>query len=353
MNYGEKDLGTYISQQKEDWKHCPECQGQMIQQRHEYVCADCGLILDELQLVNSYQFQEIKVTDYRGNDQFVSIGTVVSNVCNLGTDIGYYSNKVFYDYRGTLISSNQQHVFQKLKLWYSLPLKIKDHETDYRILKMLAQIGQIVQATKEAQDRAAYLYQKRIKEGTITNHVTLIAACLMFAVRDLKAPITIRDIAIAFQQTGHRVYPRLIVRDMMDIKQYVDINTQPHTADAFIARYIATLQKDNILTKRLVQKKYPCTLMEYLRLLEAQAIEINTLYYNQPRCRCVNPSTLGAAMVYASTFLLKYHFRCANIMTQRILSNCTGIEEYAIRDHYAKIIRPFLKKNELELGVNQ
>jgi transcription initiation factor TFIIIB Brf1 subunit/transcription initiation factor TFIIB len=352
LDYGKADQGIQISQ-KENYNRCPECQGQMIQQMHEYVCADCGLIVDELSFIPSYQINEIKNTDINGGEQFVSVGKVVDNVCNLGTHIGYYSNKIFYDYRGEILSSNQQHVFHKLKLWYSLPLKIKNHETDYRILKILHQMWGLLQITNDVKNRAAYLYQRRKKDGHIRNHITLIAACIGWAARETKAPISIREIVKAFQQTGHRVGGNLILRDMLEMKAYVDKISDPHTAIDFIARYVSTLHNDAILIQRLIKKGCPCNLQEYLRALEAIAGQINTFYYNQSKRKCCNPSVLAAAMVYASVYVIKQQYEYTRIVTQRILSQHTGVEEYAIRDHYVKIIKPLIRNKQFIKEVEQ
>ena len=329
---------------------CPECGGQVIQNAHESVCEQCGIILDDLFFMTRYQINETKDSDINPGDQFVSIGKVVDNVCNLGSHMGYYSNKVFYDYRGEIISSHQQHVFKKLKQWYSLPLKIKDHETDYRILKILSNVAQCMKLSSLVKNRAAYFYQKIIKNAkSIRNHVSLIGFCIFYSAREFShnAPISIRELCDIFQSLGHRINPRLIIRDSIDYQNFIKEKNNPHKSEDYIIRLVNTIELYKPIIDRLKRKGSHLTISEYVNLLRRKSLKVLELMSDKIR-GSRNPFILAGAVVYCADKLLAKQYALKSLLTQRMASQAMGIAEYSIRDHYVKIVKPFvLSKNNV------
>ena len=223
-----------------------------------------------------YQINETKDSDINPGDQFVSIGKVVDNVCNLGSHMGYYSNKVFYNYRGEIISSHQQHVFKKLKQWYSLPLKIKDHETDYRILKILSNVAQCMKLSSLVKNRAAYFYQKIIKNAkSIRNHVSLIGFCIFYSAREFShnAPISIRELCDIFQSLGHRINPRLIISDSIDYQNFIKEKNNPHKSEDYIIRLVNTIKLYKPIMRSIETERKPFDHLRICELIEKKIIK--------------------------------------------------------------------------------
>ena len=76
----------------------------------------------------------------------------------------------------------------------------------------------------DIQKGSALLYKKILKEYTksnIINNISLIAACVYVNIKGYNAPKSIQEIAEAFKEYGHRVTPRLILRDAMKYTKVV------------------------------------------------------------------------------------------------------------------------------------
>jgi transcription initiation factor TFIIIB Brf1 subunit/transcription initiation factor TFIIB len=324
---------------------CQECGGQIIQNSHESVCEICGLIHDDKTYVSNYQFNEIKETDFSNPDQFVSIGKVVDNVCTLGTHIGYFSTRTFMDYKGKLISPNNQRLFSKLKNQYTLPIKIKNHETDYRILKILNDISQYMNLSPLVKNRAAYIYQKIKKISKhIRNHVSLIGFCIFHAVREYSqnAPVSVKELSKIFQLMGHRINPRLIIRDSLDYQNIFKTKEFPHKSEDYIVRLVNSVVNFPELDDRMGKKKNDWTKEEYqLKLLSMCSYILQEL---SPKIRSSrNPFILAGAIVYCADKMIAKNYGTKSLLTQEIASESMGIPEYSIRDHYVKILKPFFE----------
>lgn len=323
---------------------CLECKGRLIQNGHESVCEKCGLVYNDELFICNYQFNEIKDTDYNNPDQFVSIGKVIDNVCTLGTHIGYFNSKSFCDYKGSLIPPKNQKTYAKLKRFYSLPLKIKNHETDYRILKILNDICHFIQLSPAVKNRSAYFYQKIKKNSPyIKNHVTLIAFCIFQSLREFsnKAPVGIRELAMIFQQMGHRISPRLIIRDSLDYQHIIKNSLTPHKSEDYITRLANSIINYPPIALRMEKKNSDWNKEEYqIKLIEGCNRILNIL--NKKIRGSRNPYILAGAIVYGSDKLIAKENNKKSILTQNIASNAMEIPEYSIRDHYVKIIKPIL-----------
>ncbi|WP_371801963.1 hypothetical protein [Candidatus Lokiarchaeum ossiferum] len=329
----------------ENYKICPECHGSVIKNLHENVCVECGLIINDLQLMDSYQYNEIKNTDLSAGDQFVSIGKTIDNVCTLGSHIGYYSSNSFFDHRNIILPSAQQKKFRKLKKQYSLPIKIKNHETDYRILGILNRITQYMNLSDNVKNRSAYFYQSIKKKATnIRNHVSLIAFCIYYSSREFSqnAPISIKEICKVFTIMGHRINPKLIIRDSITYKCFIMKNekiNRPHKSEDYINRFVNSIVNSSEICVRMKKKGISWTKEEYKRKLETKCNStLKLLDLNVRRAR--NPFILAGAVVYCADKLIARENNTKTILTQKSASNAMEIAEYSIRDHYVKILKP-------------
>ena len=326
-----------------DHNKCPECKGSLIQHNHEQVCNECGLIIDELVLVSSYKIYNTKNTDSGTADQYCSIGKTHDNVCTLGSHIDHYNSSFFHDHNHRLISSNQQKLFRKLKKYYSLPLKIKNHETDYRILKILNKITNYLKLSSQLKNRAAYFYQ-RIKRNAkyIRNHISLIGYCIFFASREYSynAPIGIREICNVFTIMGHRISPKLILRDSLEYQSIIKDKNVPHKSEDYISRFVNSIVNLPEIIERMEKKKSKWTIEEYrMNLTKFCEFILKKLTPSIRGSR--NPYILAGAIVYCSDKLVARKFGTKSILTQKNASVAMKIPEYSIRDHFVKILKPY------------
>ena len=337
----------YIINQKNS-NICPECNSNLIQNGHESVCENCGLVIDSVLFVDSFQFNDTINSDLSTGDQFVSVGKTVDNICTLGSHIDYFSTKVFSDYKHKVISSNFQKKFRKLKA-YTFPIKIKNHETDYRVLRILNKITKYLGLSSIVKNRAAYYYQSiKRKASSIRNHISLIGFCIFYASREFcsNAPVSIREICKIFTMLGHRVSPRLIIRDSIEYQKFLKKKNQPHKSEDFISRFINSVVNSPEVVNRMQKKKSLWTMTVYKNLLENKCKFIMKTI-NKGRKRSWNPFILASATVYCADKLLAKDYDTKSILTQKIASNAMNIAEYSIRDHYVKILKPLFNAKNL------
>ncbi|WP_457556435.1 hypothetical protein [Candidatus Harpocratesius sp.] len=324
-------------------KLCPECGGTLINNGFEIVCQNCGLVINSISFINSYQINENNDCSSCSSTQFVSIGNTVDNICTLGSHIDYFSKYTFYDYKKKLIPAEKQKKFSKLKKFYSLSSKIKNHETDYRILKILTQICEYLNISTLVKNRAAYLYHEiKKKAPNIVNHVSLIGFCIFQASKENKShsPVSLKELCKIFSLLGHRINPKLIIRDYLHYQNFIEIRIKPHQSEDFISRFINDIVNSKEILKRMKIKNSKWQKEEYRRLLHKKSLYI-LKQLNAKKRGSRNPYILAATVVYCADRLIAKEFQTKPILTQKTASNAMNIAEYSIRDHYVKILKPF------------
>ncbi|TXT64782.1 MAG: Transcription initiation factor IIB 2 [Promethearchaeota archaeon] len=323
---------------------CPECNGNIISTSFERVCEKCGLVISEIFENTSYSFGN----DNNGNSskQYVALGNRTDFVGGLGTYIDYENSTYLRDKKGNLLSPNEQKLYRRLKRNYSKFLRIKNHETEYRIFKILKKVSLFLNLNKNVRNNAAFYYKKiKKRDINIINNISLIAFCIFIAAREenFNSPVTINEITNAFQKFGHRVNPRLILRDGLKYKRILDINSKPHKSETYLIRLINQIINHRELPQRLISKASPWTKHDFQIHLMNKCKEILgnlTMWERGGR----NPFILTGAVIYLADKLLADENETKSILTQKLVSEATGIAEYSIRDHYVNLLKPLFKK---------
>ena len=320
---------------------CPECGGSLIANSYELICKECGLIHESLIKESSYIFNNAnKKTGL--NKQYVAVGERNDFIGGLGTFIDYENSRYLKDNSGRLLAPCEQRLFRRLKRNYSQFLRIKNHETEYRIFNILNKITIYLNLNTNIKNNAAYYYKKIIKnEKKVINNISLIAFCIFYASRKEyhNAPITIIEIAKAFQSFGHRVNPRLIIRDGLRYKKYLDNKAEPHKSEDYLIRLINGVICHKNLEWRLEKKGLIWQKAQYENLLITKCRTIlNNL--NKWHRGGRNPFILTGAVIYLADKLLAKQYNQKALLTQKLISEATGIAEYSIRDHYVNLLKP-------------
>jgi transcription initiation factor TFIIIB Brf1 subunit/transcription initiation factor TFIIB len=325
---------------------CPECRGSIIINRFEKVCSKCGLIINQLFKASSFVFNN---SDKTGNlsKQYVALGEKTDFVGGLGSFIDYENSKYLKDKTGRLLPPNEQKLFRRLKKNYAQFLRIKNHETEYRIFTILNKVSLYLNLNKNIRNNSAYFYKKILKnEQKVINNISLIAFCVFLAVRKEyhNAPITINEIAKAFQNFGHRVNPKLILRDGIRYKHHLNNESIPHKTEDYLIRLTNNVIHHRNLSERLEKKGSVWRKDEFQNKLLKKCREILIelpLWHRGGR----NPFILTGAIIYLADKLLAKEHKLKAVLTQKIISEATNIAEYSIRDHYVNLLKPhFLKK---------
>jgi transcription initiation factor TFIIIB Brf1 subunit/transcription initiation factor TFIIB len=241
-------------------------------------------------------------------------------------------------------------LFRRLKKSYAQFIRIKNHETEYRIFNILNKISIYLNLNRNIRNTAAYYYKKILKnEKRVINNISLIAFCIFFAARkeSHNAPVTITEIAKAFQNYGHRVNPRLILRDGIRYKRNISQDSAPHKSEDYITRLIDDVIQHNELDERLIKKGNIWSKKEFQINLTKKCREIlKRLTFSCRGGR--NPFILAGAIIYLADKLLARQYDQKAVLTQKVISEGTKIAEYSIRDHYVNLLKPlFMNVNYL------
>ncbi len=343
-----KILKNPIEENKDEiFEKCPECKSDITTQGYQKICSSCGLIVDEELIQSSYKMFDNEGIQFNQGKQYVYIGKTLETVGNLGTYIDFYDRKKYFaDINGRKLSLEMQDLFSRLKNKYSKFSKIKNQETDYRIMNILANTTQYLKLSSDIRKDAAYNFRKiKSMNKNIRNNISLIAFCIFFAVRNQKrnAPVTIKEISEAFQMLGHRVNPRLILRDGVLYKKLLN-PPEPHKSEDYVERLVNNIINYSSLSERMKKKKSIWTIEEYQNKLYNQTLSILDnidLYQRGGR----NPFIFAGAAVYCADKVLAKDNKTKCILTQQIASKAMGIAEYSIRDHYVSIFKKILFNN--------
>jgi transcription initiation factor TFIIIB Brf1 subunit/transcription initiation factor TFIIB len=325
----------------EESDKCPECKGKVIVNSFEKICKECGLVINNFFKESAFVFNDLK-TKNSLNKQYVALGERTDFIGGLGSFIDYEKSKYLKDKNGKLLPPSDQKLFRRLKKNYAQFLRIKNHETEYRVFNILNKITLYLNLNKNIRNNAAYYYKKILKsEEKVINNISLIAFCIFFASRKEfhNAPITINEISKAFQNFGHRVNPRLILRDGIRYKRHLKDDTTPHKSEDYLIRLIDEVIKHNSLKERLKKKEVTWTESEFQNNLIRKCREVlKKLPLWQRGGR--NPFILTGAIIYLADKLLAKDYKQKTILTQKIISEATKIAEYSIRDHYVNLLKP-------------
>ncbi len=325
---------------------CPECGGSLQINSFEKTCIQCGLVICEILKDSSYLISERnKIGNL--NKQYVALGNRTDFVGGLGSFIDYENSKFLKDRKGRLLPPKEQKLYRRLKKNYSQFLRIKDHETEYRIFNILNKISIYLNFNKNIRNNAAYYYRKIIRnEKKVINNISLIAFCIFFAARNENhnAPITIKEISDAFQNFGHRVNPHLILRDGIRYKKYLTKDFTPHKSEDYLIRLIHEVINHKDLETRMKKKGLNWSKSVLKRKLIGKCQEIlKNLDIWKRGGR--NPFILTGAIIYLAEKLLAKENNYKSVLTQKMISEATNIAEYSIRDHYVNLLKPiFINK---------
>ncbi|MFX1420207.1 MAG: hypothetical protein ACFE9N_14935 [Promethearchaeota archaeon] len=326
---------------QEESEKCPECQGKIIVNSFEKICKECGLVINNFFKESAFIFNDLKNKNSLSK-QYVALGERTDFIGGLGSFIDYEKTKYLKDRNGKLLPPNEQKLFRRLKKNYAQFLRIKNHETEYRVFNILNKISLYLNLNKNIRNNAAYYYKKIIKtEEKVINNISLIAFCIFFSARKEyhNAPITINEISEAFQNFGHRVNPRLILRDGIKYKHHLNDDSTPHRSEDYLIRLIDEVIKHKYLKERLLKKKAIWSKNDFQNKLLIKCREVlKELPLGQRGGR--NPFILTGAIIYLADKLLARDYSQKAILTQKIISEATNIAEYSIRDHYVNLLKP-------------
>lgn len=329
---------------------CTDCGGNLILTKTGYTCSKCGIVHGNHYINDNYFLNHNEKYDVKSSKQFVALGKQLDNVSDLGSYIDFYNTGYFYDVKNMPLSSDKQKLFLRLKYTRDFRARLDQNETYYRIVKIMKDVSNNLKILPDFRKRAVYLYNKMIKgipktNNKIPNHVSLIATSLFLASREYSsyAPITIQEICLAFQELGHRVNCKMIIRDILEFRQYIDLKQIKHESKDYLERLLNNLYYNERYNARFKKKVHSGDIKPYIQELQTCSLKILQLipkFVKNSR----NPFILAGAAIYGADLVLARRNKTKRVLTQKLLADATGIAEYSIRDHYCSVIKQVIEK---------
>ncbi|HME54656.1 MAG TPA: hypothetical protein VKM55_20770 [Candidatus Lokiarchaeia archaeon] len=329
---------------------CTDCGGDLILTKIGFTCSKCGIVHENHYTSDNFFLNHSEKYDVKSSKQFVALGKQLDNVSDLGSFIDFYNTGYFLDANNAPLSPDKQKLFFRLKYTRDFRARLDQNETYYRIVKIMKDVSNNLNFLPDVRKRAVYLYNKMIKgtpktKNKIPNHVSLIATSLFLASREYcsYAPVTIQEICLAFQELGHRVKCKMIIRDMLEFKQYMDLKRINHESKDYLERLSNNLYYDACCNARFKKKNETGDMKPYIQDLKAYSLKILNLipkFVKNSR----NPFILAGAAIYGADWILAKKNKTKRVLTQKILAEATGIAEYSIRDHYCSVIKQIIEK---------
>ena len=330
---------------------CKYCNGSLTQTRGEYVCLECGAVNDSI-FISEDSSNQISW------DHEMSPGKRVHIVDGLGSYIGYHNDGFFQDGKGSSLSSKNQYKFRKLKRRYNLRIKIGNQETDYRSLMCLNRVSAFLNISDNVKKRAAYLYkivtsaEKTEKIPKISNHIVLVALCLMVAIREStsNAPIRLSEIINIFKDLGHRVSGKSLVKLAQDLPSELGVSLKIRKSEDYLRRIVSSIIEDNEIISRLESSNV--TINEY----EQKLLQLSNDILNEMGLRIRggrNPYIFAVSVVYCADRVLGKLANHRQILTQKTLADICNVAEYSIRDHHRTVLKSKFKEKVKELSPSK
>lgn len=327
---------------------CQQCNGTLIKTRGELVCSNCGAVADIIFITETN-------TSQISWDHEMSPGKRVHIVDGLGSYIGYHNDGFFHDGKGTTLSSQNQYKFRKLKRKYNLRIKIGNHETDYRSLMSLNRVIGYLDLSDTVRKRAAYLYkivthaEQNKKIEKISNHIVLVALCLMVAIRESasNAPIRLSEIVNIFRDLGHRVSGKSIIKLAQTLPSELDVSLKIRKSEDYLLRIASSIIQNIDVVNRLKELNITCKDYENkLTQLSREILSDINLKTRGGR----NPYIFAVSVVYCADRLVGKLNGHKQILTQKALADICEVAEYSIRDHHRTVLKEKLMEKIRELA---
>ncbi len=299
---------------------CSNCGNQSVVPDGEEVCAKCGTILGPLYEYSSHAMVE---GSYEGPTQYTSVGKRINVVGELGSEIGLFrSTLVGIRYR---ITEEAAEKFNRLNYIHHRQAKTASVQTHLRTFSIFNRVASQLQLTNSLRNRTAHLYWKYDSEHRITNHVLLIAMCLLYAVRESGSPLKFQEIIAAFE--SHRVIPRAINKLARDLGvNFARLGVRkPEDYVGRIAEQVSNHEAVKLDDYGMSRGTYQALLTKISEYF------LSTI--GRRERGGVQPHGYAVAVVYLADRGIARYFRRVPVLTQPLVAEITGAREYTIRDH--------------------
>jgi len=322
-------------------KFCNECRGNIVLNKGVYVCENCGLEVAKhyKHYVDSSYLITIEGSSGCDARQYVGLGSRSDVVGGLGSCIGRGKGGYETDYNKVPISKETATRMRHLDRIYNFRARIREKESEYRVLKSLNRTVALLQVSQETKKRAAYIYRKGVKildKNEITTHPVCMTGALFISVREYDEPITLQEIARTFEELGHRVPVKSVLKVVENLKRLPGVKLKTRRSEAYIPRLVSKIVRHPEVVERL--KKRRLSASGYQEQLKHHALALLERISREERGGR-HPFVFAVSSVYAADLLLEEILGRKHLLTQKMLARITEVAQYSIRDHNTTLFK--------------
>ncbi len=302
------------------------------------VCTKCGTAKDR-----EYVDQIAIFSNEKTSTQHTSIGKNIDFVGALGSHIGYASGYLIGS-RGKKLSHKTIQRYQRIIKLHQNRARLEGNATHLRTMIAFTRVFNSLSISVDIKFRSLHLYWKHVNSlKRITNHVLLIALCLLQAVREVekRAPIRFSEIISAFTNNGHRVTNKNILRLAREFG--ISLSTTRRKPEDYIERVCYQIRSNKEICNKLVSRSIsPGQYETILILLGNKLLE----HLSRTERGGVQPYPFAVSIIYLADRAFAKYLKRKPILTQKLLANASRSAEFTIRDHVYRFLGDLYKKNE-------
>lgn len=300
----------------------------------EWVCARCGLVDDQLLLPPLFEIEPL--SDFSASFKiYVSPDGKPIKRDGLGSVILRCKGQ-FKDSKGNVLSYKR---FSKLQRTHTLYSRSASMKVGSNAMDSLRRACASMDVPAHVYERSCYIYLKALKcVKSKGSSYSLAAASLLIASRELKYPLTLREVVHLFSSMGHRVVPRTVSRLAAEILNKLGIKHVSRSPEDYLPKIINELRNVKRVKRQLEDLGLDGD--KYFVLLSQKAYFVFNLLGNRIKVG-KNPYLLAVSVIYVADKLVAKELNCKPLLSQKLLAVHLNSTEYTIRQHY-KIIRSCL-----------
>ncbi len=318
---------------------CIECgKDTLVTSNGFIVCRTCGTIQDKVYV----DYSPILTT----NSELIvqsSIGKNIDFVGALGSTIGRTSG-FMREANGKAIQTGIVAKYKRLQHRHQNPARLKGNTTHLRTIIAFNRVFNSLEISNDVKYRSLFLYWKYVNsEYRITNHVLLIALCLLQAIREAgkNAPIRFSDVVNVFAKRGHRVTNKSLLRLAKELN--VPLSANRRRAEDYIEKLASTIRNSDLIQIKL--KNIGISPHQYEVLLIMISNEFLQKLSRKERGG-VQPFPFAVSIIYLSDRTIAKFLKKKQILTQKELALLVNSAEFTIRDHVYRFLGDLYKKYE-------
>ncbi len=296
---------------------CPSCGSSNIildNEKGEYVCNDCGLVLEENVTDNGPEWRAFDADQRNARARTGAPIKYMKPNKGLVTEIDMYNK----DIRGAKLPSKRQAQLYRIRKWHKRASIASSSERNYLVaLPELNRVASYLGLPDNIRESAALLYRNCVKNNLIRGRPieTVVNAALYATCRQAGMPRTLDEIA---QISG--VPKKEIGRTYRVVAHELGLRIPLTEPTSYVPRYVTALKLSSEAQERAV-------------ILLRQAMKKGLVSGR-------SPTGVSAAAVYIASALVNER------RTQKEVAEVAGVTEVTIRNRYREL------KKELAIDVN-